>query len=1575
MKKQVLLKILSLIVAVLFLYQSIGLADVVSSETLAPACAITQILPVKDSGWITAKRRIGIIGRFRREKFANLNALFGDDNLRIAFEAGGKILSEEEVLKYYEEAYFKHLDENPDIVRYLGENARDVYDSDPEKDLSSGTDYNIQNSKAKHIQDIVIRRYFQSRNLKFLGEKFIRVHSYSEDSIGKLLSPFYVPFHRQDLIPEQKAEGRWNPGSVEDFYQSTKVVQVKTSVVAEMNDRIVKLSEVLSLIGVEIRDENCECFADAKLVEMLEKGRNETYERSEAEKEQMELAYTVLKEYRKGRERMYSKAHTFSENQLYEAVLDFVGVFIGNGASQEEVDKREAEAKGYLAKIFQNEKLKSEFILFLLKYKNSFRYKEKLTIPALSIANILLGRTVKDKRLVDKHRGELKDNPTLAQSPVFGDNVYTKIPTPEEYDERLPIDFTGQDKIRICALGANGSMSGPGMFAEVRKVLRMIPDLKFSEIEIVVMDTQLFDRTIEFPEEGGYKEVHRLLEGNRWIPPDNVSRETKITFQYRKIDESESSQNLAKEGFSTEETFNVVLSIGAENYFAGRSGRAADRFRQNQFKLLSAGGVLISDGGRTDSLDIYVKNNEGHTTLEPVLLPCQIYYEGLSREEGVLLRDAYARIGTSRIVTDAFNLATLYQTHENPLIDRKFIAHLLSIFEGEFIPDQVIAAVLLQGVPRDAINRMLLIEDHPILAQYLEDFELILSTPQRANLVQTLNGFYKVAREETNPFVVSALNGVPHNPNECVSFGKSLKIEIIQYQGITFFRVIFYGQVRYFSSIKDDDVIAKVFSPITQQYKNEFAQCLTQGGIWDEAVGLFSNSSSFAIALIRPYRVIAEHGSDSLWLSRLSEYLSRIADHEAVKDGRLPLTLEAVINLKKLVDKRIIFVNKLEQNALLTDPNTLLAYFSGRDRATAIEMVHEFTNFPRHALERASLDNVKGDGTVERVVQGYDFNTAGYTGNEGIRDFGMDKYFQRLIDYRPYYHREITGMLDDIRKNERNVEIHRGTHNQTLANLKGEGCTRVLEYFPARPLFYLDRPMQYQMYVAFFPDHTVRYVFRTALEGRTEHMQKTLFLCGVKAKQVVSKYFPLDHKSYFIEKLKALVAGRNIKYYLGGTLGFIKGFMSERLGLFNLIVKVKKLLQGLDGRISADKYRALEAAINKLNEDAKNDDVTNKQLWVRFSDIERKAKSDPDLRGLAVFSNSLNEYQGRYKLNDVDNLFHIKMHMMSMTAKIEKIPGLNNDRRSLLNLIKKRFSERYFLEQMSIICEPPEAILGDFKKFMQFMIYCNNVEELISLFPEAKGLKEYRILEGIRVFSERIKTSIGGEFGVLSVNNEDGQEENILFSHILFTRTTPALTTALADLGLEKILFTGSAGAFVGKGIKVGDIIIPAWFQMQGKDGKMVMNERANAMLEGLDPDNLPQGVKIVDLHGHADSMNDENAEWIDKLSEEGFFTVDQEGCPLMMVSTSANVKIGIVFYVSDLMGRGGDSKLEVEERQTNFSNPFMKRLRLMMERAGLGASWFSRLLERSSVDSGNDSTIPGVRTSNRVEHPCLAAV
>jgi hypothetical protein len=162
---------------------------------------------------------------------------------------------------------------------------------------------------------------------------------------------------------------------------------------------------------------------------------------------------------------------------------------------------------------------------------------------------------------------------------------------------------------------------------------------------------------------------------------------------------------------------------------------------------------------------------------------------------------------------------------------------------------------------------------------------------------------------------------------------------------------------------------------------------------------------------------------------------------------------------------------------------------------------------------------------------------------------------------------------------------------------------------------------------------------------------------------------------------------------------------------------------------------------------------------------------------------------------------------------------------------------------------------------------------------------------------------------------------------------------------------------------------------MQGKDGKMVMNERANAMLEGLDPDNLPQGVKIVDLHGHADSMNDENAEWIDKLSEEGFFTVDQEGCPLMMVSTSANVKIGIVFYVSDLMGRGGDSKLEVEERQTNFSNPFMKRLRLMMERAGLGASWFSRLLERSSVDSGNDSTIPGVRTSNRVEHPCLAAV
>ena len=76
------------------------------------------------------------------------------------------------------------------------------------------------------IQDIAIRRCVLRRGVWFRGDKLIRIRQEKGDhQLSIILSPGRVPFHRADLIVKPEIEGWWEPGTIEAFYQSNRMLQ------------------------------------------------------------------------------------------------------------------------------------------------------------------------------------------------------------------------------------------------------------------------------------------------------------------------------------------------------------------------------------------------------------------------------------------------------------------------------------------------------------------------------------------------------------------------------------------------------------------------------------------------------------------------------------------------------------------------------------------------------------------------------------------------------------------------------------------------------------------------------------------------------------------------------------------------------------------------------------------------------------------------------------------------------------------------------------------------------------------------------------------------------------------------------------------------------------------------------------------------------------------------------------------------------------------------------------------------------------------------------------------------------
>lgn len=179
--------------------------------------------------WITLGR-IGYVGRLKGRVNALLTEVYGD-HWRIVHSVTGKALSNEAALQLYEDAYFYFWRDNSNTLEQLVRTASDVYDSAP-SNVRSGTDYAKQETENTHLQDIAIRRVLQRLSRTFEGDRLVEIRG--RDSEGYHLNPSNIPFHKPELILSPRQKGWWREGSVEDFWQSNKVVQIKARYAQEL---------------------------------------------------------------------------------------------------------------------------------------------------------------------------------------------------------------------------------------------------------------------------------------------------------------------------------------------------------------------------------------------------------------------------------------------------------------------------------------------------------------------------------------------------------------------------------------------------------------------------------------------------------------------------------------------------------------------------------------------------------------------------------------------------------------------------------------------------------------------------------------------------------------------------------------------------------------------------------------------------------------------------------------------------------------------------------------------------------------------------------------------------------------------------------------------------------------------------------------------------------------------------------------------------------------------------------------------------------------------------------------------
>jgi nicotinate-nucleotide adenylyltransferase len=197
-------------------------------RTSTLASLVVPDAPV-ERAWLTSGRP-GLEGTADPRHF---NRLFGDDNWRIRHYWKKKVFDRDVALSLYEEAYYQFFRNNPGVLNWLCRSALEVYELAP-SNVDSWLNYYKQECPGVHLSDIAVRRCLKRLGRRLEGDRLIQIGG--RDSEGYRLNPGKVPFHDADgiLKPSLAQSNRWDENSIEDFWQSNQVLQVRSKIPADV---------------------------------------------------------------------------------------------------------------------------------------------------------------------------------------------------------------------------------------------------------------------------------------------------------------------------------------------------------------------------------------------------------------------------------------------------------------------------------------------------------------------------------------------------------------------------------------------------------------------------------------------------------------------------------------------------------------------------------------------------------------------------------------------------------------------------------------------------------------------------------------------------------------------------------------------------------------------------------------------------------------------------------------------------------------------------------------------------------------------------------------------------------------------------------------------------------------------------------------------------------------------------------------------------------------------------------------------------------------------------------------------
>ncbi len=184
-----------------------------------------------DSEWQVVMRAVYANASERTSYFKRLDNIYGAGNWRIVWAVeNGKVVNRDGLFGAYERSFLAYLEKNPDLVKLI---KKRVGGTEARPFLNPGS-YRGE-SAHREMQDAALASAISSIAFMVGLEDIKRIRrDHTLADLAGAISTAKVPFYDRSMILSPEAAGDWEMGSIESFYHSNMLLEVKNKRMREI---------------------------------------------------------------------------------------------------------------------------------------------------------------------------------------------------------------------------------------------------------------------------------------------------------------------------------------------------------------------------------------------------------------------------------------------------------------------------------------------------------------------------------------------------------------------------------------------------------------------------------------------------------------------------------------------------------------------------------------------------------------------------------------------------------------------------------------------------------------------------------------------------------------------------------------------------------------------------------------------------------------------------------------------------------------------------------------------------------------------------------------------------------------------------------------------------------------------------------------------------------------------------------------------------------------------------------------------------------------------------------------------